>query len=173
VLVIKQMPKRITTDWMAQQWRDGKRTKAKLGSYPSMSLLQAREVYKRDYADLIQKGRSIKIATDTRPGTVADLFEAYVAHLKDNDKSSWPEAEKGLNKIADTREIDALHLPIGRPIELVMTSEGVIYDFSVPAFRIMHDVLPGRYETLWFTAERFGTYHLFCTQRCGTGTRAW
>jgi len=102
VLVIKQMPKRITTDWMAQQWRDGKRTKAKLGSYPSMSLLQAREVYKRDYADLIQKGRSIKIATDTRPGSVADLFEAYVAHLKDNDKSSWPEAEKGLNKIADT-----------------------------------------------------------------------
>ena len=45
-------------------------------------------------------------------------------------------------------EINALHLPIGRPIELVMTSEDVIHDFSVPAFRIKHDVLPGRYETL-------------------------
>ena len=67
------------------------------------------------------------------------------------------------------REINALHLPIGRPIELVMTSEDVIHDFSVPAFRIKHDVLPGRYETLWFQAETAGTYHLFCTQLCGTG----
>lgn len=67
------------------------------------------------------------------------------------------------------REIDAVHLPVGRPIELVMTSEDVIHDFSVPAFRIKHDVLPDRYETLWFTANRTGTYHLFCTQLCGTG----
>ena len=66
------------------------------------------------------------------------------------------------------REIDALHLPVGRPIELVMTSEDVIHDFSIPAFRIKHDVLPGRYETLWFIADRPGTYHLFCTQLCGT-----
>ena len=54
------------------------------------------------------------------------------------------------------REIDALHVPVGRPIELVMTSEDVIHDFSVPAFRIKHDVLPGRYETLWFQADRAG-----------------
>ena len=67
------------------------------------------------------------------------------------------------------REIDAVHLPIGRPVELVMTSEDVIHDFSVPAFRLKHDVLPGRYETLWFTADRPGTYHLFCTQLCGAG----
>jgi cytochrome c oxidase subunit 2 len=67
------------------------------------------------------------------------------------------------------REINAVHLPIGRPIELIMTSEDVIHDFSIPAFRIKHDVLPGRYETLWFQAERPGTYHLFCTQLCGTG----
>ncbi len=65
------------------------------------------------------------------------------------------------------REINALHLPVGRPIELVMTSEDVIHDFSVPAFRIKHDVLPGRYETLWFTATQPGDYHLFCTQFCG------
>lgn len=102
VLVLKAMPTRVTAEWMAQQWRDGKRTKAKLGNYPSMSLAQAREVFKRDYADLIQKGRSIKIATDTRPGTVADLFEAYVQYLKDNGKPSWIDVEKGLNKVADT-----------------------------------------------------------------------
>ena len=49
-----------------------------------------------------------------------------------------------------------------------MTSEDVIHDFLDPAFRIKHDVLPGRYETLWFTADRPGAYHLFCTQLCGT-----
>lgn len=90
------MPARVTADWMAQQWRDQKRLKKKLGSYPSMSLSHAREVFKRDYADMIQKGRSIKIAGDTRPGTVADLFEAYVASLKAAVKPSWKEAEKGL-----------------------------------------------------------------------------
>jgi cytochrome c oxidase subunit II len=67
------------------------------------------------------------------------------------------------------REINALHLPIGRPIQLVMTSEDVIHDFSVPAFRIKHDVLPGRYQSLWFEATIPGSYHLFCTQLCGTG----
>ncbi|MDE5458758.1 tyrosine-type recombinase/integrase [Bradyrhizobium sp. CSA112] len=102
VLVMKPMPTRITADWMAQQWRDGKRLKKKLGSYPSMSLSKAREVFTRDFADIIQKGRSIKLAGDTRPGTVADLFEAYVAHLKALGKSSWKEAEKSLNKVADT-----------------------------------------------------------------------
>lgn len=101
VLVLRPMPTRVIAEWMAQQWRDGKRIKAKLGDYPSMSLADAREVFKRDYADLIQKGRSIKIATDTRPGTVADLFEAYVASLKEAGKPSWKETEKGLNKVAD------------------------------------------------------------------------
>jgi integrase len=101
VLVMKPMPTRVTADWMAQQWRDQKRLKKKLGSYPSMSLSKAREVFARDFADLIQKGRSIKIAGDTRPGTVADLFEAYVQNLKDAEKPSWKETEKGLNKIAD------------------------------------------------------------------------
>jgi cytochrome c oxidase subunit 2 len=68
---------------------------------------------------------------------------------------------------AGEREINALHVPVNLPVELVMTSEDVIHDFSVPAFRIKHDVLPGRYETLWFKAELPGTYHLYCTQFCG------
>lgn len=102
VLVMKPMPTRVTADWMAQQWREEKRLKKKIGSYPSMPLSKAREIFNRDFAEMIQKGRSIKIAGDTRPGTVADLFEAYVAYLKDGGKPSWKEAEKGLNKIADT-----------------------------------------------------------------------
>jgi integrase len=99
---MKPMPTRVTADWMAQQWRDQKRLKKKLGSYPSMPLSKARMVFNRDFAETIQKGRSIKIAGDTRPGTVADLFEAYVQYLKEAGKPSWKETEKGLNKIADT-----------------------------------------------------------------------
>src|SRR5689334_9827037 len=66
------------------------------------------------------------------------------------------------------REIDELHVPLGRPVKLVMTSQDVIHDFSLPVFRIKQDVLPGRYTTLWFTATRQGDYHLFCSQYCGT-----
>lgn len=65
------------------------------------------------------------------------------------------------------REINALHIPVGRPVELLMTSEDVIHDFAIPAFRIKHDVLPGRYESLWFTATQPGAFHIFCTQFCG------
>ncbi len=102
VLILKPMPTRVTAEWMAQQWRDGRRTKSKIGSYPAMTLSEAREIFKRDFADMIQKGSSIKIAGDTRPGTVADLFEAYVENLKASDKSSWQEAEANLNKIGRT-----------------------------------------------------------------------
>jgi cytochrome c oxidase subunit 2 len=66
------------------------------------------------------------------------------------------------------REINELHVPVSRPFRLVMTSEDVIHSFFVPAFRIKQDVLPGRYTTLWFNADRPGRYHLLCTQYCGT-----
>jgi len=102
LLVVRQMPKRVTTVWMAQQYRENRPIKAKIGDYPSMSLVEAREIFIRDYANLIQKGRSIRLAVDTQPGTVGDLFDGYAAYLKRANKSSWKEAKKGLDKIADT-----------------------------------------------------------------------
>jgi len=101
-LVIKPMPTRVTADFFAQQYRDGKRIKSKIGSYPALSLAEARELFNRDYAASIQKGASIKVAGDTRPGTVADLFEAYCDSLEAAGKRSHKEARKGLNRIADT-----------------------------------------------------------------------
>jgi len=65
------------------------------------------------------------------------------------------------------REINQLHVPVGRKIKLIMTSEDVIHDFFVPAFRMKADVLPGRYTTQWFEATKPGTYHLFCAEYCG------
>jgi hypothetical protein len=101
-LVIRPMPKRVCTYWMAVQYRERRASKVKLGDYPAMGLAQAREVFERDYADLIQKGRSIKTARDSREGTVGDLFDAYVDYLRISNKSSWKETKKGLDKIADT-----------------------------------------------------------------------
>ncbi len=66
------------------------------------------------------------------------------------------------------REINQLHLPVGQPVKLIMTSQDVIHDFFVPAFRNKQDVLPGRYTTEWFTPTKAGRYHIFCAQYCGT-----
>jgi cytochrome c oxidase subunit 2 len=66
------------------------------------------------------------------------------------------------------REINELHVPIGRPVKLTLTSEDVIHSFYVPAFRIKQDAVPGRYNTAWFEATKIGTYHLFCAEYCGT-----
>lgn len=65
------------------------------------------------------------------------------------------------------REINELHVPVGQPVKLTMASEDVIHSFSIPAFRVRHDVVPGHYNQLWFTATKPGTYHLFCTEYCG------
>jgi integrase len=100
VLVLKPMPTRVTAEWMAQQWREGRRTKSKIGSYPLMSLANARAIFERDFAFVIARGASIKTAGDSRPGTVGDLFDGYVAYLREAAKPSWAEAEAGLNKVA-------------------------------------------------------------------------
>ncbi len=66
------------------------------------------------------------------------------------------------------REINTLHIPIGKPVKLVMVSEDVIHSMFVPAFRIHMDVIPKRYTEVWFQATKPGTYHMFCSQYCGT-----
>jgi cytochrome c oxidase subunit 2 len=65
-------------------------------------------------------------------------------------------------------EINSLHVPTGRPVQLTMISQDVFHSFSVPEFRVKREVIPGRYTTVWFNATDPGTYHLFCTQYCGT-----
>jgi cytochrome c oxidase subunit II len=73
-----------------------------------------------------------------------------------------------LEHVGGQREIDELHVPAGRPVKLIMTSQDVIHSFFMPVFRIKQDVLPGRYTILWFTATKAGDYHVFCSQYCGT-----
>src|SRR2546421_496202 len=66
------------------------------------------------------------------------------------------------------REINELHVPVGRIIKLTLASQDVIHSFFLPSFRTKMDVVPGRYTTEWFQATRVGVYHLFCAEYCGT-----
>ena len=65
-------------------------------------------------------------------------------------------------------EINALHIPVDRPVQVTLISQDVFHSFSIPAFRVKREAIPGRYTTVWFEATTPGTYHLFCTQYCGT-----
>jgi len=65
------------------------------------------------------------------------------------------------------REINALHIPMGQPVRLIMASQDVIHDFGIPAFRVKQDVLPGSFTDEWFTATELGEFHFYCDQYCG------
>jgi cytochrome c oxidase subunit 2 len=66
------------------------------------------------------------------------------------------------------QEINTLHVPVGQPVALILSSQDVIHSFFIPAFRIKQDVVPGRYTRLWFEPRRTGQYRLFCAEYCGT-----
>lgn len=74
------------------------------------------------------------------------------------------------------REINELHVPVGRKVKLTMTTEDVLHDFFIPAFRTKADVVPGRYTYMWFEATKPGKYHLYCAEYCGlnhSGMGGW
>jgi len=101
---------------------------------------------------------SSKIFLDMRVPP-ADAMEIYVVGKQWMWKIQHPQGNK---------EINELHIPVGKPVKLIMTSQDVIHSFYIPAFRIKQDVLPGRYSTQWFEATKTGEYHLFCAEYCGT-----
>src|SRR5690606_38270476 len=61
-----------------------------------------------------------------------------------------------------------LHLPKDVPVRLVLTSEDVLHSLYIPAFRAKKDVVPGRFNKMWFTPTMVGEYQLFCAEYCGT-----
>ena len=66
------------------------------------------------------------------------------------------------------REINTLHVPVGRPVKITLASEDVIHSLWFPSFRVKTDVLPNRFRTMWFEATKTGTFHIFCAEYCGT-----
>jgi cytochrome c oxidase subunit II len=68
-----------------------------------------------------------------------------------------------------TKELNELHIPEGKKVKLIMTSEDVIHSFFIPDFRVKHDLPPGRYTSLWFSPVGVGEHQVFCTEYCGDG----
>ncbi|MEO6726259.1 MAG: cytochrome c oxidase subunit II [Blastocatellia bacterium] len=89
----------------------------------------------------------------------ADALEIFVTGKQWMWRAQHPDGQ---------REINTLHVPIGRRVKLTMTSEDVIHAYFIPAFRTKADVVPGRYTMSWFEATKAGNYHLFCAEYCGT-----
>jgi cytochrome c oxidase subunit 2 len=89
----------------------------------------------------------------------ADSMELYVVGKQWMWKVQHPEG---------VREINELHVPIGRNVRITLGSEDVIHDYAIPAFRVKMDAVPGKVTTLWFNATVPGTYHIYCDQYCGT-----
>jgi cytochrome c oxidase subunit 2 len=89
----------------------------------------------------------------------ADAMEVLVSGKQWMWKLQHPSGKK---------EINTLHIPVNRAVKLTMTSEDVIHSFFIPAFRVKNDALPGRYTQVWFKPNKEGTFHLFCTEYCGT-----
>jgi cytochrome c oxidase subunit 2 len=64
-------------------------------------------------------------------------------------------------------EANILRVPLGRPVKLTMSSNDVLHACFIPAFRVKQDIVPGRFSTIWFEANKAGEYDLFCAEYCG------
>lgn len=73
-----------------------------------------------------------------------------------------------MQNAAGPREINEIHVPVHKDVKLILLSQDVIHSFYIPAFRIKQDLLPGRYLTLRFRAEKLGTFPIRCAEYCGT-----
>ena len=89
----------------------------------------------------------------------ADAMDIYVVGKQWMWKVQHPDGR---------REINEMHVPVGRPVRITLGSEDVIHDYGIPAFRVKMDAVPGRLTTMWFTATVPGSYHIYCDQYCGT-----
>jgi cytochrome c oxidase subunit II len=69
----------------------------------------------------------------------------------------------------DGRVTDRLYVPVGRPVLVHIRTADVIHSFSVPAFRVKRDAVPGMDTYVWFVAEEPGSYNVYCTEYCGVG----
>lgn len=70
------------------------------------------------------------------------------------------------------KEDGVLHVPVRKPVKLLITSADVLHSLFIPAYRIKEDCVPNRQTYLWFLPDQLGSYDLFCTEYCGVGHSA-
>ena len=89
----------------------------------------------------------------------ANTYDVYVSGKQWMWKFAYPDG---------SHTVDTLYVPAGKPVRLILTSRDVIHSFFVPDFRVKHDAVPGRYTSVWFSADAPGTHRIFCAEYCGT-----
>jgi len=97
----------------------------------------------------------------------SDALQVRVTGRKWSWTIEYPDYPGAVLTSSNTEPVPTLVVPLGRPVQLTMTSDDVIHSFFVPAFRVKRDVVPGRYSMLWFEPTVAGDYNLFCTEYCG------
>lgn len=114
-----------SAEWYAQQWLNGKKRLRKIGRYPAMSLAVARERFEAEFSQTIATRLDIRIATDAKPGTLSDLFNAYTDSLKLAGKRGEKDARYVLKRV--------LHQVDGK-----MLAKDVTAAHLVPVLRSFH-----------------------------------
>jgi cytochrome c oxidase subunit 2 len=102
------------------------------------------------------------------PGTDGRLGTSDIRHISaDNPLGLNPDDPAGQDDVV--LESEDLHLPVGRPVRVLLRSIDVLHDFYVPEFRAKMDMVPGSVTYFWFTPTRTGTFEVLCAELCGTG----
>lgn len=100
------------------------------------------------------------------PGADGVLGTAAVAHMTpENSFGLNPNDPHGRDDILV--ETSELHMPVGKPVKMVLRSKDVLHDFYVPEFRAKMDLVPGIVTYFWMTPTRTGTFDILCAELCG------
>jgi cytochrome c oxidase subunit II len=81
----------------------------------------------------------------------------------------YPGKDGQLDTADDISSYRELHVPVGKKIKVILTSQDVIHDFFLPQVRVKQDVMPGREIPAWFDTNQTGTYDIVCNELCGFG----
>jgi cytochrome c oxidase subunit 2 len=102
------------------------------------------------------------------PGNGGHLGTSDVRYIStDNPLGLNPKDPNGQGNIVI--EGDDLHLPVGKPVRILLRSIDVVHDFYVPEFRAKMDLMPGLVSRFWFTPTRTGSFEILCAGFCGVG----
>ena len=96
-------------------------------------------------------------------------IEVKVTAKQFNRAFTYPGPDGKLGTADDVAVENELHVPVGKVVHLILTSEDVIHSLWVPNFRLKQDVVPGRAIPAWFEATKAGIYEIACSELCGFG----
>ena len=96
-------------------------------------------------------------------------FIVYGIGKQFNWEFVYPGADGKFDTDDDIKTDNELHVPVGKPIQVILKSNDVIHSFFLPHFRLKQDAMPGRHIPVWFEATKTGQFEIPCAELCGFG----